>query len=179
MSRVAKKPIVLPSGVEATLSGQTITIKGSKGSVQREIHFAVNLEREGNTIKLSPKQEGDIKASDAIAGTTRALLYNMVIGVTQGFERKLTLIGVGYRAQAQGNVLSLTLGFSHPVKYNVPNGITIETPSQTEIVVKGIDKQAVGQVAADIRAFRPPEPYKGKGVRYADEIIHLKEGKKK
>lgn len=179
MSRVAKKPITLPSGVEVTLNGQLLTIKGSKGSVQQEIHFAVNLEKEGNIIKLSPKQEGDLKAADAIAGTTRALLYNMVIGVTQGFERKLILVGVGYRAQAQGNVLSLSLGFSHPVKYTVPNGITIETPSQTEIVVKGIDKQAVGQVASDIRAFRPPEPYKGKGVRYSDEKIHLKEGKKK
>ncbi len=179
MSRVAKKPIVLPSGVEATLNGQMLTIKGSKGTVQQEIHFAVNLEREGNTIKLSPKQEGDVKSADAIAGTTRALLSNMVIGVSQGFERKLTLIGVGYRAQAQGSLLSLTLGFSHPVKYDVPKGITVETPSQTEIVVKGIDKQIVGQVAADIRSFRPPEPYKGKGVRYSDEKIHLKEGKKK
>lgn len=179
MSRVAKQPITLPSGVEATLNGQLLTIKGSKGSVQQEIHFAVNLEKEGNVIKLSPKQEGDLKAADAIAGTTRALLYNMVIGVTQGFERKLTLVGVGYRAQAQDNVLSLSLGFSHPVKYTVPKGITVETPSLTEVVVKGIDKQAVGQVAADIRAFRPPEPYKGKGVRYSDEKIHLKEGKKK
>lgn len=179
MSRVAKKPITLPSGVELNLNGQLVTVKGSKGSAQHQIHFSVELSKEGNIIKLMPRAENDLKAADAIAGTTRAILQNMVIGVSQGFERKLLLVGVGYRAQAQGNVLSLSLGFSHPVKYTVPAGITIETPSQTEIVVKGISKQDVGQVAADIRAFRPPEPYKGKGVRYADEKIKLKEGKKK
>ncbi len=179
MSRVARKPITLPSGVEVNLNGQLITVKGSKGSAQHQIHFAVELSKEGNVIKLSPRQESALRTADAIAGTTRAVLQNMVVGVSQGFERKLVLVGVGYRAQAQGNVLSLSLGFSHPVKYTVPQGITIETPSQTEILVKGISKEAVGQVAADIRAFRPPEPYKGKGVRYSDEKIKLKEGKKK
>ncbi|MFT3741903.1 MAG: 50S ribosomal protein L6 [Gammaproteobacteria bacterium] len=175
MSRVAKKPIELPNGVEANLQGRVLTIKGTKGSLQKELHAAVQYEKDGNVIKLAPQT---IEA-DAVTGTTRAILYNMVVGVSQGFERKLILIGVGYRAQAQGSVLSLTLGFSHPVKYDVPQGITIETPSQTEIVVKGIDKEKVGQVAADIRAYRPPEPYKGKGVRYANEVVIKKEGKKK
>lgn len=179
MSRVAKKPIALPKGVDFTQSGQVVTLKGAKGSLQREFHPLVQLVKEESELKVVPLASDDFKTTNAIAGTTRAILQNMVTGVSVGFERKLTLIGVGYRAQAQGKVLNLTLGFSHPVQYDVPEGITIETPSQTEILVKGIDKQIVGQVAADIRAYRPPEPYKGKGVRYADEIIQLKEGKKK
>ncbi len=180
MSRVAGKPIELPSGVEVTLSNRQLTVKGSKGSLQRELHAHVNVVKEGNIVKVSLQNDApSVKMVDAVAGTTRALVQNMVTGVSQGFERKLLLVGVGYRAQAQGNVLSLTLGFSHPVKYAVPQGIVVETPSQTEILIKGIDKQVVGQVAADIRAYRPPEPYKGKGVRYANEVIILKEGKKK
>lgn len=179
MSRVAKKPIVLPAGVEIIENGQEVTVKGKKGSLQTKIHSVVQLNKDGNVLSLVASQEGNLQANDAIAGTTRANLQNMVTGVSEGFERKLVLVGVGYRAQAQGNVLSLSLGFSHPVKYTVPEGMTVETPSQTEIVVKGIDKQAVGQVAADIRAYRPPEPYKGKGVRYFNEVIQLKEGKKK
>lgn len=180
MSRVAGKLIELPSGVEMTLNKQQVMIKGSKGSLQHELHPNIQVVKDGNIIKVAYQtEEAEKKIVDAIAGTTRALLYNMVTGVSAGFERKLVLVGVGYRAQAQGNVLSLTLGFSHPVKYTVPKGIVIETPSQTEIIIKGIDKQLVGQVAANIRAYRPPEPYKGKGVRYSDEIIILKEGKKK
>jgi large subunit ribosomal protein L6 len=180
MSRVAGKPIELPSGVEMTLNNQQLLIKGSKGSLQHELHPSVSVTKDANIIKVSFLTDpAEDRTVDAIAGTTRALVYNMVVGVSQGFERKLLLVGVGYRAQAQGNVLSLTLGFSHPVKYTIPHGIVIETPSQTEILIKGIDKQIVGQVAADIRAYRPPEPYKGKGVRYANEVIILKEGKKK
>lgn len=181
MSRVAKKIIELPKGVDVTIDGQTVTVKGDKGSLQQVVHSAVQVIKEDNIIKLSTRTDMDIdvKIIDANAGTTRANLQNMVIGVSQGFERKLVLIGVGYRAAAQGKELSLSLGYSHPIKYVVPAGITVETPSVTEVVVKGIDKQVVGQVAADIRAFRPPEPYKGKGVRYLNEKIDLKEGKKK
>lgn len=179
MSRIAKKPILIPTGVEANLSGNVFTVKGNKGTLQRELNFAVELTRDGNVIQLSPKKEFAFKTANAAAGTSRAIIQNMISGVTQGFERKLLLIGVGYRAQMQGDALTLSLGFSHPIKYIIPTGITVETPSQTEIVIKGIDKQIVGQIAADIRAFRPPEPYKGKGVRYANEIIILKEGKKK
>lgn len=178
MSRVAKKPITLPAGVEANIVNAVITIKGSKGTIQITLHDAVQVEKDGNVIQVRLKQ-GQPSSVDAVAGTTRALLHNMVVGVSQGFEQKLVLVGVGYRAQAQGHVLNLSLGFSHPVKYEMPKGITVETPSQTEVLIKGIDKQLVGQVAADIRAFRPPEPYKGKGVRYFNEIIQLKEGKKK
>jgi len=177
MSRVAKKPVELPSGVEVTISGQSVTVKGSKGSLAHEIHSSVAISKEDNVLTFAPKDGS--KIAMALAGTTRALLDNMVTGVSQGFEKKLQLVGVGYRAQAQGAKLNLTLGFSHPVEYPVPEGITVETPSQTEVVVRGTDKQKVGQVAAEIRSYRPPEPYKGKGVKYADEIIVRKEAKKK
>ncbi len=177
MSRVAKQPIELPSGVEVKLDGQALTVKGSKGSLEHEVHSSVSVDQGDNVLTFTPKDGS--KASNALAGTTRALVSNMVTGVNQGFEKKLQLVGVGYRAQAQGQKLNLTLGFSHPVDYPVPEGITVETPSQTEVVVKGVDKQKVGQVAAEIRAYRPPEPYKGKGVKYADEIIVRKEAKKK
>lgn len=177
MSRVAKKPVELPSGVEVTISGQSVTVKGSKGSLAHEIHSSVAINKEDNVLTFAPKDGS--KIAMALAGTTRALLDNMVTGVSQGFEKKLQLVGVGYRAQAQGAKLNLTLGFSHPVEYPVPEGITVETPSQTEVVVRGTDKQKVGQVAAEIRSYRPPEPYKGKGVKYADEIIVRKEAKKK
>ncbi|MCK5499130.1 MAG: 50S ribosomal protein L6 [Gammaproteobacteria bacterium] len=176
MSRVANNPVELPSGVEFSIAENTVTIKGSKGEMQHHLHPLVSIRQEGSQIKMAMNNES--KSANALAGTTRALLQNIVTGVSVGFERKLTIIGVGYRAQVQGKVLDLTLGFSHPVKFEIPEGITIETPSQTEIVVKGIDKQKVGQVAADIRAFRPPEPYKGKGVRYADENVVRKEAKK-
>ena len=176
MSRVANNPITIPSGVEVNIAGQNVTVKGGKGSLSHEIHPAVEISREDNVLKFSPKA---MENADALAGTTRALLNNMVTGVSEGFEKKLQLVGVGYRAQAQGNVLNLTLGFSHPVAFKVPEGITVETPSQTEVVVKGTDKQVVGQVAANIRAYRPPEPYKGKGIKYADEQIVRKEAKKK
>ena len=175
MSRVAKAPVELPKGVEASIAGQLLTVKGSKGSLTQEIHESVEVTNEDNALQFKP-------ASDeawAMAGTMRALASNMVIGVSEGFEKKLELVGVGYRAKAQGNQLDLTLGFSHPVVYEVPEGLTVETPSNTEILVKGIDKQKVGQVAAKIRGYRPPEPYKGKGVRYADERIIRKEAKKK
>ena len=176
MSRVEKQPVVLPKGVEYSLQGRTVTIKGAKGSLSLDLHADVAVSHENGELAVA-LNEG--VSNKAIGGTTRSLLANMVAGVSEGFERKLTLVGVGYRAQAQGKTLNLTLGFSHPVNYAVPEGITIETPSQTEIVVQGIDKQKVGQVAADIRAYRPPEPYKGKGVRYADERVVMKEAKKK
>jgi large subunit ribosomal protein L6 len=175
MSRVAKKPIPLPKGVEVKLEGQNFEVKGTKGSLTHTIPRGVEVELNDNVLSFQPRQRSAIP----IVGTTRALINNMVQGVTQGFEKKLTLVGVGYRAQVQGTNLNLTLGYSHPVNFSLPTGITIETPSQTEIVVKGIDKQIVGQVAAEIRGFRSPEPYKGKGVRYADEHIALKETKKK
>ncbi len=177
MSRVAKKPVELPKGVEVTLNGQELSVKGAKGVLNLSVHPKVAVSQEENALKVVTRNNG--RADVALAGTMRALLNNMVTGVSQGFERKLELVGVGYRAQAQGKTLNLTLGFSHPVAYAVPEGITIETPSQTEVVIRGIDKQKVGQVAAEIRAFRPPEPYKGKGVRYADERVVLKEAKKK
>ncbi len=176
MSRVAKEPVVLPQGVEFSLSGTTVTLKGAKGSLSMELNSEVELTQEENQITVKPRSGS--RFSTAIAGTTRSLLANMALGVTDGFEKKLELVGVGYRAQSQGNKPNLTLGFSHPVNFKVPEGITIETPSQTEIVVKGTDKQLVGQVAAEIRRFRPPEPYKGKGVRYADERVVMKEAKK-
>ena len=178
MSRIAKKVLDLPKGVEVSISGQNLNIKGSKGAFDFTVHEAVEVSQEDNTLKFSAKQENDSKAW-ALAGTTRALTNNMVMGVSQGFEKKLQLVGVGYRAQAQGNKLNLSLGFSHPVVHDMPEGITVETPSQTEILVRGSDKQKVGQVAAEIRAYRPPEPYKGKGVKYADEVILRKETKKK
>lgn len=177
MSRVAKNPVKLPSGVELKIDGRKVSVKGSKGNLEHEVHEQVDVSFEDGIFTVKPREES--QESWALAGTTRAVVNNMVTGVSEGFERKLVLNGVGYRAQAQGKTLNLTLGFSHPVAYELPDGITIETPTQTEIVVKGIDKQLVGQVAANVRAFRPPEPYKGKGVRYADEQVRRKEAKKK
>lgn len=177
MSRVAKAPIAVASGTDVKIDGQNVTIKAGKGEMSWTVHPDVKVAVEDGQIRVTPTEES--KQAWAHAGTTRALLNNMVVGCTEGFQKKLTLIGVGYRAQAKGKVLNLNLGFSHPVDYAVPEGITIETPSQTEIVVSGVDKQRVGQVAAEIRAYRPPEPYKGKGVRYADEYVMRKEAKKK
>jgi large subunit ribosomal protein L6 len=177
MSRVAKYPVEIPKGVEFNQSGSTVTMKGSKGSLSLVLNSEIELSHEGN--KLTVKRRSHSQFAGAMSGTTRALLANMVKGVMQGFEKKLELVGVGYRAQAQGNKLNLTLGFSHPLVYELPKGITVETPSQTEIVIRGADKQAVGQVAAEIRRFRKPEPYKGKGVRYTDEHVVIKEAKKK
>ncbi|KFZ27848.1 MULTISPECIES: 50S ribosomal protein L6 [Pseudidiomarina] len=177
MSRVAKAPIAIPAGVEVTLNGQEVTIKGAKGSLSRVVNDAVEVVKEDNELRTIPR-EGVANAT-AQAGTARALLQNMVVGVAQGYERKLQLVGVGYRANTAGSKLNLTLGFSHPVEFDIPQGITIEVPAQTEVVVKGVDKQLVGQVAANIRAYRKPEPYKGKGVRYADEQVRRKEAKKK
>jgi large subunit ribosomal protein L6 len=177
MSRIAKVPVELPQGVEFQRDGDVVPIKGSKGAVSLALNSEVELTHDGSTLTVAPRSGS--KFSTAVAGTTRALLANMVVGVTDGFERKLELSGIGYRAQAQGGKLNLTLGFSHPVVYEIPEDVSVETPSQTEVVVKGSDKQRVGQVAAEIRRFRPPEPYKGKGVRYADERVVLKEAKKK
>lgn len=177
MSRVAKKPVELPSGVEVSINGQEVSVKGSKGTLSHTVHAFVEVTQEDNVLKFAPRNEQ--KQSTALAGTTRALLSNMVTGVSTGFERKLELVGVGYRAKVQGKTLNLTLGLSHPVNFESPEGITIETPSQTEIIVKGVDKQLIGQVCANIRAWRPPEPYKGKGIRYAGEHIVRKEAKKK
>ena len=177
MSRIAKEPVNIPKDIEFNMSGLTLTLKGAKGSLSMDLNPEVNVEENDSILSFAPKSGS--KFSLAISGTTRALVANMVHGVSQGFEKKLELVGVGYRAQAQGKKLNLTLGFSHPVVYEVPEGVTIETPSHTEILVKGIDKQSVGQVAAEIRHFRPPEPYKGKGVRYADEHVVMKEAKKK
>ena len=175
MSRVAKAPVELPKGVEFKQDGNVVTLKGGKGELSLELNSEVELKQEDNALTVKPRSGS--RFSTAIAGTMRSLLANMVRGVSTGFERKLELVGVGYRAQAQGNKLNLTLGFSHPVVHEVPEGVTVETPSQTEIIVKGADKQKVGQVAAEIRGYRPPEPYKGKGVRYLNETIILKEGK--
>jgi large subunit ribosomal protein L6 len=168
---------MLLKGVTADIKDQAVTVKGGKGSLSLDVHSSVKVVQEGDELRVSAVSGG--RVANAIAGTTRALLQNMVKGVNAGFERKLELVGVGYRAQAQGGKLNMTLGFSHPVVYQVPAGISIETPSQTEIIVKGIDRQKVGQVAAELRGFRPPEPYKGKGVRHANEQIVLKEAKKK
>lgn len=176
MSRVAKSPVAIPSGVDVKLNGQEVTVKGSVGTLTLNVHETVEIKQEDNVLTFAP-HEGE--KAWAMAGTTRALLNNMVIGVSKGFERKLVLNGVGYRAKASGKTLNLSLGFSHPVDYALPEGVTAETPSQTEVVLKGADKQQVGQVASEIRAFRPPEPYKGKGVRYADEYVRRKEAKKK
>ncbi len=170
-------PIELPTGVEAKINGQDINIKGTKGAFDYKIHDSVVMALEGNTLVVKPKSDKD-KKGWAMAGTMRAITNNMVTGVSTGFEKKLELVGVGYRAQAQGNKLNLTLGFSHPVVHDIPQGVTVETPSQTEIILRGIDKQVIGQTAAEIRAYRPPEPYKGKGVKYADERIIRKEAKK-
>lgn len=177
MSRVAKMPIAVPKGVDVTLDGSLIKVKGPKGALEWNVHPLVAVQREGDELRVS--QAKPTTEANALAGTTRALVANMVKGVSQGYERKLELQGVGYRAQAQGASLNLTLGFSHPVVFPVPAGITVETPSQTEILIKGVDKQLVGLVAAKIRHFRPPEPYKGKGVRYSGERVVLKEAKKK
>jgi large subunit ribosomal protein L6 len=177
MSRIAKQPVELPKGVEFQQSGNVVTIKGGNGSLSMDVNSEVQIGQEEGALSVAPRSGS--KFAIAMSGTTRALLANMVTGVSSGFERKLELVGVGYRAQAQGNKLNLTLGFSHPVAYDVPEGISVETPSQTEVVIKGPDKQRVGQVAAEIRRFRPPEPYKGKGVRYANERVVLKEAKKK
>jgi len=170
-------PVQIPAGVQVAIDGQTLNIKGSKGSASHEVRSDIVIRQEGNELFFSPQLQNP--ANVAMVGTTRALVGNIFHGLTEGFERKLELIGVGYRAQAQGKTLNLTLGFSHPVNFEVPEGITIETPSQTEIVVKGSNKQQVGQVAANIRAYRPPEPYKGKGIKYSDERIIRKEAKKK
>ncbi len=176
MSRVANNPINLPKGVEVSL-GDTITVKGPLGTLTQKAPANVKINLDGEVVTFAPADES-IQAN-AMSGTLRALLNNMVAGVSRGFERKLNLVGVGYRAQAQGDSLNLSLGFSHPVVHKMPAGIKVETPTQTEIVIKGIDRQKVGQVAADVRGYRPPEPYKGKGVRYADEVVVLKETKKK
>ena len=175
MSRVANNPVSLPSGVEIKLEGKDLSVKGSKGTLQLTVHDTVVVKQEDNTLTFAAASND----ARAMAGTTRALVNNMVVGVTDGFEKRLQLNGVGYRCAVQGNKLNLTLGFSHPVVYELPEGISAEAPSQTEILIKGIDKQAVGQAAAEVRAFRPPEPYKGKGVRYADEHVRRKEAKKK
>ncbi|MFO1423973.1 MAG: 50S ribosomal protein L6 [Candidatus Competibacteraceae bacterium] len=178
-SRVGKKPIPVPAGVSVTIEGQDVAIKGAKGVAELRVHPWVVVQREGDEIKVAPRLVTNDGKHRAMTGTMRALLNNMVIGVTQGFTRKLQLVGVGYKAQAQGRVLNLTLGFSHPIEFKIPDGITIQTPIQTDIIIQGADKQQVGEVAAQIRAYRPPEPYKGKGVRYSDETIILKEAKKK
>ena len=177
MSRIAKSPIELPSGVDVKVNEGEVTVKGGNGNLELKLHTDVVVGQEGNVLTVTPRKES--KEHWAMAGTFRALINNMVTGASKGFEKKLQLIGVGYRAQVKGKVLNLNLGFSHPVDYPIPEGITISTPSQTEIVVSGCDKQKVGQVAAEIRAHRPPEPYKGKGVRYADEYVIRKEAKKK
>ena len=176
MSRVAKAPVSIPSGVEVKYADQILTIKGSKGTLTQAIHADVDLTEGDNELTFAPVDDKD---AWAMAGTMRSLVNNMVMGVTDGFEKKLQLVGVGYRAKAQGNKLDLSLGFSHPVVYEVPKEINVETPTNTEIVLRGASKQVIGQVAAEIRSFRPPEPYKGKGVRYADERIIRKEAKKK
>jgi len=177
MSRVAKEPVELPKGVEFKQDGNVVTLKGGNGELSIELNSEVEIKQEENALLLAPRSGS--RFSTAIAGTTRAIVANMAKGVSEGFEKKLELKGVGYRAQAQGKSLNLSLGFSHPVVYEAPEGVSIETPSQTEIIVKGADKQKVGQAAAEIRGFRPPEPYKGKGVRYSDERVLLKEAKKK
>jgi large subunit ribosomal protein L6 len=173
--RLARSPIALAGGAEATVNGQHVAVKGPKGQLELNVHDSVEVSKGDDGISVKPLSS----AAAAMSGTMHSLLKGMVQGVTQGFEKKLTLIGVGYRAQAQGKTLNLSLGFSHPIEFAVPEGITIQTPSQTEVIVSGADKQQVGQVAAKIRSYRPPEPYKGKGVRYADEYVLRKEAKKK
>lgn len=177
MSRVAKNPIPVPAGVEINLSADAISVKGPQGALTQALTAHVTVQHAEGTLQV--RAANDSALANAMSGTTRALLANMVHGVSKGFERKLTLVGVGYRAQAQGDKLTLSLGFSHPVEHVMPAGVKVETPSQTEVLIKGADKQKVGQVASDVRAYRPPEPYKGKGVRYADEVVSLKETKKK
>ncbi len=177
MSRIASAPVSIPSGVELNLEGQDVSVKGPNGQLHLSAHALVRMEHEDGQFRVYSRR--DSKEAVALAGTTRALVNNMVHGVARGFEKRLAITGVGYRAQAQGQKLNLTLGFSHPVVYDAPQGVTVETPTQTEVVVKGADKQQVGQVAAEIRAFRPPEPYKGKGIRYSDEHVVRKQAKKK
>lgn len=177
MSRVAKKPIPLPNGVEVKVDGQQVEVKGAKGALVHTLHPDVQVTQDSGVLNVAPRTSD--KLADAIAGTTRAVVANMVAGVSTGFQKKLELQGVGYRAQAQGTAVNLQLGFSHPVLYKLPEGITVQTPSQTEIIISGADRQRVGQVAAEIRGVRPPEPYKGKGVRYAGERVRRKETKKK
>lgn len=177
MSRIAKNPIPLPKGVEVNVASGQISVKGPLGTIARAADPNVGIERYGEMLRC--KALGNSRHANAMSGTMRALVANMVTGVTKGYERKLTLVGVGYRAQAQGDRLNLTLGFSHPVVHQMPKGVKVTTPTQTEILIAGVDKQQVGQVAAEVRAYRPPEPYKGKGVRYADETVVLKETKKK
>ena len=177
MSRIAKNPIPVPKGVEVNITPVQISVKGPLGTVARPMDPNVGIEKDGETLKL--KALGNSNHANAMSGTMRALVANMVTGVTKGFEKKLSLVGVGYRAQAQGDKLNLTLGFSHPVSHPMPKGVKVETPTQTEVVLKGMDWQQVGQVAAEVRAYRSPEPYKGKGVRYANEQVEIKETKKK
>jgi large subunit ribosomal protein L6 len=177
MSRVGKAPIELGKDVTAEVKGQSVTIKGKKGSLTLDVSTEIEVKVDGTEIKVTPRSNS--RFANAMSGTTRAHLANMVFGIAKGFEKKLELVGVGYRAAVQGQKLNLTLGFSHPVEYLIPKGISIETPSQNEIIIKGADRRQVGQVAADLRSYRPPEPYKGKGVKYADERIELKEAKKK
>ena len=177
MSRVGKMPISLPQGVDVAITADNITVKGSGGSLSRSVHPLVTVRKDGNVVQVAPAAE--TPEADAMSGTMRALLANMVNGVGKGFEKKLTLVGVGFRAAAQGSKLNLQIGFSHPVSKDMPAGIKVATPTPTEIVISGADRQVVGQVAAEVRAIRPPEPYKGKGIRYADERVALKETKKK
>lgn len=184
MSRIAKAPIPVPAGVEVRVEGREVEVKGARGALRRSLHASVLLEQApaengngGAELRVRPREE--TREGFAQAGTARSLLHNMVIGVTEGFERRLQLVGVGYRAQSNGSRLDMSLGYSHPVEYEPPEGVTVETAGNTEVVVRGVDKQKVGQAAADIRGFRPPEPYKGKGVRYKDEIVRRKEAKKK
>lgn len=177
MSRIAKYPVAVPKGVEVTLSNTDISVKGPLGTLKQFMLPSVRIEREGDNL-LCRAVDGAMNGS-SMSGTMRALVHNMVTGVTKGFEKKLTLVGVGYKAQAQGDKLNLSLGFSHPVVHDMPKGIKVETPTPTEVLIKGVDRQLVGQVAAEVRAYRSPEPYKGKGVRYADEVVVIKETKKK
>ena len=183
MSRIANAPITVPSGVEVKIENGTVTAKGPKGEEQFNLSPGINLVQEEGVLNVQLEQENGSGRQDkhmlSMSGTTRAMVNNLVVGVSDGFERKLSIIGVGYRAQAQGKKLNLSLGFSHPVVYELPEGVSVETPTQTEIVLRGSNKQVVGQAAAEIRAFRPPEPYKGKGVRYADEYVAKKQAKKK
>ncbi|MSQ19663.1 MAG: 50S ribosomal protein L6 [Betaproteobacteria bacterium] len=177
MSRVGKSPVTVPKGVEVNVSGAKISVKGPLGTLSQQLSDVIRVKKDGDIITVEQVEESN--RSNAMSGTTRALLANMILGVTKGFERRLSLVGVGYRAAAAGDKLNLTLGFSHPVVHPMPKGVKAETPTQTEIIITGIDKQQVGQVAAEVRAYRPPEPYKGKGVRYIDERVIIKETKKK
>lgn len=177
MSRVANSPVEIPKGVETNLSDGAISVKGSKGNLSLELHSSVAVAQDGEILNISAKDGS--RQANAMAGTFRSLINNMILGVSQGFEKKLELRGVGYRAKAEGKKVNITVGYSHPIDYQLPEGVTAESPSQTEIVISGADKQLVGQVAAEIRDFRPPEPYKGKGIRYVDERVFRKEAKKK